>query len=130
MATPDVFLDTSILISLWRRDAAAEKWFNANAGTLNAGISVLVAMELVDGVQNAADRQRALKQLQPFPVVYVTRQDSAWARKQHAQFKLSHNVGIIDALIAAPAARLKVPIYTLNTKHFTPLPDVTAIHPY
>jgi len=37
---------------------------------------------------------------------------------------------MIDALIAAPAARLSVPLYTLNLKHFQALPDVEALRPY
>lgn len=126
----DGLLDTSILISLWRTDPLAHQWFNAHSTQLRIGISVLVAMELVDGARDKAEKQRALNLLKPFPIIHVTPDDSLWAQTQHAQFKLSHNVGIIDALIASASARLKVPIYTLNTKHFTPLPDITVIKPF
>jgi hypothetical protein len=84
----------------------------------------------MDGARNQRERLRAVSLLKPYPVWQLTPEDSHWAQTQHAAFKLSHNVGILDALIAAPAARLAVPIYTLNVRHFSPLPDVTVIKPY
>jgi predicted nucleic acid-binding protein len=124
-------LDTNIIVDVSRSNAIAVNWLQSQTQTgIIFGIPVLVYMEMIEGVQDAADQRKAEKVLRPFPVVLITRTDSKWAQEQHAKFKLSHNIGIGDALIAAPAARLKVPIYTLNTKHFSPLPDVTAIRPY
>jgi predicted nucleic acid-binding protein len=40
----------------------------------------------------------------------------------------SHNVGLADALIAATATQRRVPLVTLNRKHFPMLQDV--IVPY
>jgi predicted nucleic acid-binding protein len=130
MATIDALLDTNILIGLWRRDPAMQAWIDSLPDEMVVGLPVLVVMEFIDGARNMDERKRAIKLLESYPVIHLESADSVWAQEQHANFKLSHNVGIIDALIAAPAARLKVPIYTLNTKHFSPLPDVNAIRPY
>jgi predicted nucleic acid-binding protein len=35
-----------------------------------------------------------------------------------------------DAMIASVAARLAVPLYTTNLKHFQPLPSLDAKRPY
>jgi len=35
-----------------------------------------------------------------------------------------------DAMIASVAVRLAVPLYTLNIKHYAPLPDVDEQKPY
>lgn len=131
MADPDGFLDTSVIIDLWRGSQPALDWLRdqSDAGH-GLSISVIVAMEFMDGARNQQERQRAISLLKPYSVWHLTPEDSRWAQAQHAAYKLSHNVGILDALIAAPAARLGVPIYTLNVRHFNPLPDVTVIKPY
>lgn|SRR5574341_154683 len=130
MSTINGLFDTSIIVDLWRGNPTALQWLRSFTPGSQVGLPVLVHMEFIDGVRDAAQRRQAIKFLKPYPVIHLTTDDSIWAQKQHAQFKLSHGVGIIDALIAAPAFRLGVPIYTLNTKHFTPLPDVAAIKPY
>jgi predicted nucleic acid-binding protein len=127
--TVDGLLDTSILVDLLREQAACLNWMQTQASTQFA-LPVLVHMELIDGAGNAAERQSVQKALAVYPVIHLTTEDSIWAQQQHAVHKLSHNVGIIDALIAAPARRLQVPIYTLNVKHFKPLLGVKVIKPY
>jgi predicted nucleic acid-binding protein len=122
-------VDTTILVDLWRANTAALNWM-ATQRTTVFGLPVLVYMEVVNGARNRIEVQQAITLLQPYPVIYLISKDSKWAQEQHLKFKLSHNVGIGDALIASASARLKIPIYTLNTKHFAPLPDVTAIRPY
>jgi hypothetical protein len=125
----DALLDTSILIDVSRGHLAALHWVEQHQETI-FGLPVLVCMEYVDGVRDAQERRQALRLISQYPIVPLTENDSIWAQQQHAEFKLSHSVGIIDALIASPAARLAVPIYTLNIKHFAPLPGVTTFKPY
>lgn len=50
--------------------------------------------------------------------------------RQIMKFGISHNVGVIDCLIAAPAHRLKLPLYTTNLKHFTPILGALAVRLY
>jgi predicted nucleic acid-binding protein len=129
MAAVDALLDTSILIDMSRGREPAIKWLQEQSETV-FGLPVLVCMEFVDGARDTAERERTLKMIGQYPTIHLTPADSAWAQEQHAKYKLSHNVGILDCLIASSAMRLVVPIYTLNIRHFSPLPDVEAIRPY
>jgi hypothetical protein len=129
MASLQALLDTGILIDLWRGKPQALAWLEGQSSTI-FGLPVVVCMELIDGTRNHQERDRAIQMLARYPVVHLTRADSAWARTHHTTYRLSHNVGILDALIAAPAARLKIPIVTLNVRHFSPLPNLQVLQLY
>jgi predicted nucleic acid-binding protein len=129
MASIQALLDTGILIDLWRGKSQALAWLESQKAT-TFGLPVVVCMELVDGTRNNRERERAVKLLANYPIIHLTITDSAWAKAHHTSYRLSHNVGILDALIAAPAVRLRIPMYTLNVKHFAPLPDLQVINPY
>jgi predicted nucleic acid-binding protein len=125
----DALLDTGILVDLLCMQVEALKWWQTQTETV-FGIPVLVHMELIDGVTNVVERRHVKNLLSAYPSIHLTPEDSVWAQQQHAQYRLDHDVGILAALIAAPARRLGVPIYTLNPEQFSPLPDVEAIKPY
>jgi predicted nucleic acid-binding protein len=124
----DALLDTSMMVDLLCMRVEALTWWQTQAETV-FGVPVLVHMELIDGTANAVERRHLKNLLLAYPAIHITLEDSAWAQQQHALHKLS-DVGLINALIAAPARRLGVPVYTLNPEHFSPLPDVEAIKPY
>ncbi len=125
----DALLDTSVLVDLWRRHPAALSWAEAQR-ELAIGIHVLVAMELVEGARDNQELAHLERLLASYEVVFLIPSDCAWAFEQHRRLRLSHGVGVLDALIASSAVRLNVPLYTLNLKHFQSLPDVKAIRPY
>ena len=125
----DALLDTSILVELLRNRTAALAWA-ANNSSQKLGVPVLVKMELVQGVQNQREFTLLDNLLADHEIVFLQPSDCAWAAEQHSHFRLSHDIGILDTLIASSAMRLKVPIYTLNVRHFSILPDVQAIQPY
>ncbi len=125
----DALLDTSVVVDLWRRHPPALSWAEAHREFV-IGIHVLVAIELVDGVRGSEELVHIDRLLVGYEVVYLTPSDCAWASEQHRRLRLSHGVGVIDALIASSAVRLDTPLYTLNLKHFQPLPDVKAVRPY
>lgn len=125
----DALLDTSILVDILRGQVAVAGWMNSQKGVAFA-LPVLTAMEMMQGCQNSTDLTHVRRVMRPFPVVHLTPTDTTWAQQQHEAFWLSHGIGMNDTLIAAPAARLNLPIYTLNLKHFAPLPDIKAIRPY
>lgn len=125
----DALLDTSVLVDLWRKQPSAIAWATAHRN-LSIGIHVLVEMELVEGVRNNQELAQLSRLLIDYEIVFLTPSDCAWASEQHRQLRLSHGVGLLDALIASGAVRLNVPLYTLNLKHFQPLPGVKATRPY
>lgn len=120
-------VDTNILIDFMRGYTPAQEWL---AGQTELGVCGIVQMELIAGAPNLIKQKDALRLLKDFALVEMVNADIAWAIRQLTQFRLSHNAGILDCLIAAPVHRLQIPLYTLNIKHFTPLLGQLVIRPY
>lgn len=93
-------------------------------------ITSIVWMECVQGARNGSERAKIMRFLRQFKIEYPIQNDHVWATLQFGRFSLTHGLGITDTLIAAVAARLQVPLYTRNVKHYTALPDVDEIVPY
>ena len=47
-----------------------------------------------------------------------------------ASFHLSHNLGLLDALIGATAVGLRQPLATFNVKHYSVMPSLVTVQPY
>ncbi len=127
MAT--VFLDTNVLVDLLRNHPPAVAWKNSQ-GKAILGIMPIVWMEVIQGARDGRAQHRAVKFLKQFEMVYLTQSDMDWAMQQLRIYQLSHNVGMMDCLIAAPVHRLQLPLYTRNIKHFAPILGTLAQMPY
>ncbi len=104
---PDAMIDTAIIVDLIRQYMPAMGW-----------------------LRNQVDQMAVRKLMEQFEVVALTEADQKWAMANYAAFKLSHGVGMYDALIAAPAHRLGILLYTHNLKHIQPLLPKLAQKPY
>jgi predicted nucleic acid-binding protein len=124
----DALLDTSTLIDLLREHPPAAEWFADEDRTF--GITKFVWMEVVTGCMNKQALRKATRLIERFELVSVTTQDVDWALTKLTRFYLSHSPDPFDCLIAATPARLKIPLYTLNFKHFKPLIGDLAQRPY
>lgn len=125
----DGFLDTAIIVSILCQHEPALRWMEVNTARTFA-LTPLVWMELVFGARDKSHQQRVIRFMSLFEMVMLTDVDHLWAMQQLERLQLSHHVGVLDCLIAAPAARLGLPLYTHNLKHFTPLPGDLARKPY
>jgi predicted nucleic acid-binding protein len=123
----DSLLDTSVLVDVLRQHPPAKVWF---ANQKQPGIPSMVWIELLQGVPNRIAEQRALRILSKFVRIDLTVSDVDWAIQQLSRYKLSHNIGGLDCLIASASHRLQVPLYTTNLKHFIPLLGSLAQKPY
>ena len=112
-------VDTSIIVDLIRGFPAAQTWMKSQDEEL--GVTDYVWLEIIQGVPNKQKQKTAFSILSDFKRVEVTAADTKWAVKALAKLSLSHNVGALDGLIAAPSHRLQIPLYTMNIKHFKPL---------
>ena len=121
-------LDTDILIDVQRQHAQALAWF-AGLTTLPA-VPGFVAMELIQDAQNTAQVREVLKLVAPLPVVWPTAADCQRALHNFTAYHLSHNLGLLDALIAACAVGLSATLYTFNVKHYRVVPDLIIAQPY
>lgn len=125
----DGIIDSTILIDFLRKTNTAIAW-KSSVAKLNLSITSIIWMEIVQGATDKQKRQQILKFLKQFPVEYATPSDNQWAMRQVARFSLGYGIHLSDVLIASVAIRLNVPIYTLNVKHFSPLPGIQTIQPY
>lgn len=120
-------LDTAVLVDILRAFPPALDWLS---GQDRLGISPVVWLEILEGAENAREQARAVDLLRHFEKIEVVPTDFDWAIQQALRFRLSHNVDMMDCLIASSAQRLGVPLFTRNLKHFQPMIDALAQRPY
>lgn len=125
----DAILDTSVVIDLLRGLEPAARWFSS-LGKKRPAVTPVVWMEVVQGATDATKRAQAIRFLRQFLVEHPTPDDNRWAMRQLGRFHLSHGIHLQDVMIASVAVRLDVPLYTMNLKHYEPLPSLRAIRPY
>jgi predicted nucleic acid-binding protein len=125
----EAFLDSSVVIDLIRQHLPAKQWILEQTPA-QLGVTHYVCMEVLFGAPDKHHQSVSEKLLAQFTIVYPTNDDLDWARRHLAKYRLSHNVGVLDCLIAAPAFRLGLPLYTTNIKHFKPLLGGLAKRPY
>ena len=120
-------VDSSILVDILRTYPPAIAWYKLQS---ELGVSRIVWLEVLEGANDKRKMARALRLLKDFERVDLTPADFEWATQQLIRFKLSHNTGMMDCLIASVSHRLQIPLYTRNLKHFTPLIGPLAQSPY
>jgi len=121
-------LDTDILIDLLRGYSPASAWFTSlNDLSVISGYTVF---ELLAGCDDALAVRRLQRWLRPFHIYWPTATDCDRALATFARLSLSHNVGILDALIAECAVGLGVPLCTFNVRHFRSVPGLVTEQPY
>jgi len=128
MMKPDGLLDTNIFIDISRRYALALNWLQSNR--LVFAVSSFTRMELILGARNKSEQEKIIAMLQTYDLVYPDETDAKWGMEQFEAFHLSHQVEIIDCMIAATSVRLGIPIYSRNVKDLGILPGVVVRVPY
>lgn len=120
-------LDTAVLVDILRAFPPAIEWLSWQE---HLGVSPVVWLEILEGAENAKEQARAVDLLRHFEKIEVASTDFDWAIQQALRFRLSHNVDMMDCLIAASAQRLEIPLFTRNLKHFQPMIGELARRPY
>jgi predicted nucleic acid-binding protein len=121
-------LDSDILVDVLRGYTPAVLWFR-NLEELPS-VPGLVVMELIQGVSNASELRGVLKLVEPLPVVWPTEEHCDRALADFKEYRLSHNLGLLDSLIAACAVGRSLPLGTFNAKHYAPISDLITEQPY
>jgi predicted nucleic acid-binding protein len=122
-------IDTSILVDVLRQKLEAESFIRATAG-IGLYTHDTVIGELLTGIRNAKELRALDGLLVPFQILHLSEADSELSLELLRCYKLSHNIGYLDCLIAATALRLNFPVATINDKHFRPIPNLQIIRPY
>lgn len=122
------FVDTNILIEVYHNNLVARGWFQTQP---DLAISSVAWLEFIEGASGKAGQRRCLEIVAPLDFVFLTEADQHWAMMQLLRFRLSHGVSFQDCLIASVSYRLKLPLYTKNTKDFLPLLEANlVVNPY
>ncbi|MEW6209297.1 MAG: PIN domain-containing protein [Acidobacteriota bacterium] len=121
-------LDTDILIDIQRGHPPAIAWFATLADL--PSVPGFVVMELLQDAENSQQVRKALKMVAPLPIVWPTEADCNNALLHFTTYHLSHNLGLIDSLIAACALGLSATLCTFNVKHYKVVPGLMTEQPY
>jgi predicted nucleic acid-binding protein len=124
-----ILLDADVLIDVSRHFPPAAAW-PASLSNQQIAAPGYVIMELVEGCRNRQDQQRMEALANQFDVVWPTVAGCQEALALFRRFHLSHHLGLLDALIAATAIELNVPLHTFNVKHFQHVPQLRIVQPY
>lgn len=122
-------LDTDVMVDILRGHSAAVEWL-AFMGEEVLILPGLVLMELVNGCRNGDEVQRLLSLTRVFPIRWPTEDDCERALMDFVRGRMSHNLGILDALIAECTVGLGAALCTFNVKHFNAIPHLTTVQPY
>lgn len=71
-------VDSSVVIDLLHAYKPATEWL-AGLGAIQLTITPIAFMEVIEGKNNKIKRQRAVKFLSQFEMIYLTPEDQEWA---------------------------------------------------
>jgi predicted nucleic acid-binding protein len=121
-------LDADVLVDIQRNYAPAVAWYQSL--TELPHVPGLVIMELVQHAQNQRQVRAALQIVRPLPVIWPSEADCDRALADYIAFHLSHNLGLLDALIAACAVGRAATLCTFNVKHYRVIASLVTGQPY
>jgi predicted nucleic acid-binding protein len=124
-----ILLDTDIMIDVLRKYPPALAWL-ASLGTTELMLPGIVMMELVQGCRNKAEQDQLLRDIGGFRTAWPSPSACNNALQDFVSFRLSHNLGLLDALIAHTAIELGAPLHTFNQKHYAAITALTTVQPY
>jgi len=125
-----IILDSDIVIDVQRRHPPAIEWLDSLDEREEVALSGYVVMELVQGCNNKADLRKLEKLIDKFEIIWPTQATCDEALEVFSEYKLSHNLGLLDTLIGQTAVALGLPLYTFNRKHYAPIPKLVTVQPY
>lgn len=124
-----ILLDTDVMIDVLRKHPPAVAWLQASL-TEELGLPGLVVMELLQGCRTIDEQQRVEALLHPYTLYWPTQTDCARALTDFTAYHLSHNLGLLDSLIAETAIGLGITLATFNEKHYSALSALKTAQPY
>jgi len=118
------FADTNIVIEYLKENPAIIKQMDELEAVY---INDVVIMELFQGARDKRELNFIKKNIMRFDVLPMHQSTVTLAREILDRYTLSHNMKIMDALIAATAIQFNLQLFTLNRKDFHYLAQITLI---
>ncbi len=123
-------IDSAIIIDYQRRFQPAITYMDEMQEDGLARCSVVTYAELLVGCRNKKEQRIVERLLSKFTIEPITIEDSLNALELLKRHQLSGRIGFMDALIAATALRLYLPVATRNVKHFRRVEGLQIVIPY
>lgn len=121
-----MLFDTDILIDYLRGQPGAARFLESKIHS--ASISVVSVAELYQGVRDGREKKRLSDMISALHVLPLTETIAVKAGLLRRDYREKCGCGLADCMIAATALEHRIPLATLNTKHFAMLERV--ITPY
>jgi predicted nucleic acid-binding protein len=109
---------------------AAVKWITTEIAAGRLTISVVSAMELIQGSHDRTALTRVRQLVRQIAIVPITSSVSRTAHQLMDTYFLSHSLLIPDALIAATALEHGLVLHTRNVRDFQFIPSLVVARPY
>ena len=122
-----ILLDTDVMVDILRGHELAKVWLQS---VDEIGMPGLVAMELIQGCQNAREHRTLEKELSEYQLYWPNIEDCNRAMKTFSSHYLSDNIGLLDALIAETAIGIEAKLATFNVKHYRVISALQSLQPY
>lgn len=124
-----LLIDTDVMIDVLRNHTPAITWLQ-RLGNEQIGRPGLVVMELLQGCRNKAEQQRIEQMLLGYKMFWPSNADCQRALDDFMRYSLSHNIGMIDTLIAHTAVGVTAQLATFNQKHYRVVQELQMLQPY
>ena len=124
-----LLVDTDILIDVANGIPNAINRLKSESESLFLAISVITKMELVVGCRNKIELQHLHQFLQNYELIFIDEFISNKSVELIVDYRLSHGLLIPDALIAATAIALQIPLLSKNQKDYRFIPELNLL-PY
>lgn len=122
-----ILIDTDILIDISREIYTAINRINKEKLNNKLCISVITKMELIIGCRNKIEQQKLNKFLQGFLIINVNESISNQGCQLLEKYRLSHGLLIADALIAATAIILDIPLLSKNQSDYRFIDEINLL---
>ncbi|HQV94726.1 MAG TPA: PIN domain-containing protein [Anaerolineales bacterium] len=124
-----ILLDTDVMVDVLRGYGPAIDWLG-ELRDQEIGVPGLVAMELIQGCQNAREQKQLETKLADYQLYWPDADDCERALRNFSNHYLSDNIGLLDALIAETAIGIRADVATFNVKHYRVIKGLRSIQPY
>lgn len=123
-------IDTDILIDATHKLPAAVAELAEQLAVGGIKISIVSAMELIQGSRNSSELSQIQQFLRQVSVIPINAPTSQTARDLMERYFLSHGLVIPDALIGATAIENGLTLYSKNIRHYKMIPNLLVVRPY
>jgi len=121
-----VMCDTNVFIHWFNNDHQTIEKLK-EIGLERIAVSVITFMELIQGVDNKEQLQKLKRKIKNYTLIDFTKEVSELSLQFVENYKLSHNIQIPDAIIAATSIFFKIPLFTYNIKDFQFIPEIDLV---